>query len=195
MKLCAGALVALLSMSVASPALSETARRTVLDRVVAVVDDDIVTLVELRLRAAPFLSRLRDTTDEGARPVAEANLYRELLSALIDERVIARFAKAQQIVVSEKEVTDAIGTVAAQNAITVDEVFRQAAAQGMDPTAYRGEIERQLLHYKVLRAVAPSAVYEEQRGRPEAELSAALEGFFKTWLEAQKQALFIEVRL
>ena len=195
MKFRAGALAFVLCLGVLPAAVAETSPRTVLDRLVAVVADDVVTLVELRRRAQPFLSQMLTTVSDAERPVAEAKLYREVLGGMIDERVIARFAKSQQLVVSDKEVDDAIGSVAAQYHMSVDEIFTQAAAQGMERALYRSEIERQLLRYKVLRSVLPSSLYEEHKGQPEAELTAAMERFFSTWLLAQRQALFIEVRL
>jgi parvulin-like peptidyl-prolyl isomerase len=196
MKVPRSALVIAFVTCLGLPAFAETTKRVVvMDRIVAVVGDEIVTLVELRRRAAPLLIRIKSSVGEAERPRAEAEMYRELLRSIVEEHLILRVARTKQISVSGDEINSAAEGVAKSNKITTDELYEQAAAQGMDRVAYRDELARQLLRFKVLRQITPSAVLEANKGKPEAELAKAVEDSFSRWIEQQKQEVHVEVRL
>lgn len=183
-------------IGLSSPALADTPKKVeVIDRIVAVVDRDIVTLVELRKRAAPRLLDLKASVPEAQRVAAEAVMYRDLLQHMIEERILLRYAQRERISISTDEINTAIENVAKANNVKPEAIYEQASAQGMDRAAYRDEIARQILRLKISRAITPSRVFEENRGKPEAELMKAIDAAFQTFIEEQKRETHVEVRL
>ena len=64
------------------------ARAEVIERVVAVVNDEALFLSELRRRSAPYLGRVMSAPSEAERIAGLNQLYQELLQRMIDEVLI-----------------------------------------------------------------------------------------------------------
>src|SRR5262245_44285754 len=96
------ALVAALSMSGAFAA--PPAQAAIVERVVAVVGDQPILLTELRQRARPFLIKIYQSVPAAQQKVAEAEMYKELLGKLVDERVVSIAADKLNVTVTTKEV-------------------------------------------------------------------------------------------
>jgi peptidyl-prolyl cis-trans isomerase SurA len=186
--------LALVAVAAATPARAEPVKRTVIDRVVAVVDQDVITLVELRQRAQPFLLRLA-SLDGAQRAAAESQMYKELVDAMVEERIVAAEARARSLSVTPAEVDAAVEAVAKQNGLSRDAVLQAAADQGMSEARYREELARQLLRHKVASVVAYPRVYKEHKGETIEALQKELEGAMRAWLDGKKSETWVEVRL
>ena len=68
------------------------ARADVVERVVGTVNNDAIFLSDLRMRAVPFLPQVADATTEAERKERLKTLYEELLTLLIDEKLIRQIA-------------------------------------------------------------------------------------------------------
>src|SRR5262245_21345143 len=84
------------------------ARSEVIERVVAVVNDDAIFLSELRRRAAPFLEQVLSGANETKRRERIDKLYDQFLKELVDEQLIEQTARKLSITVSSAEVDQAI---------------------------------------------------------------------------------------
>jgi len=142
------AAVALLASGL--PATASSAE--VVERIVAVVNDEIVLLSELRDRMMPFLARVRTLQTQEERQAAMVQLEREMLTAMVDELLITQQARRSNVTVSGEEVERAIQNVIRANGMTRDQFIRALASQGMTFTQYQGDVRRQLLALKVLNA-------------------------------------------
>ena len=178
----------------AAPARAEPTKRTLLDRVVAVVGDDTITLVELRQRERPFLSKLTPL-DAAKRIAAETEMRKELVAQLIDERIFAAAALEKRITVTPAEIDAALDAVAAQNGLTREATLQLAQQQGLDEVSYRASISRQILAAKMMRVVVLPRLPKETRGAPEEVLQKALAAEMRAWLDEKKSGMFIEFRL
>jgi len=166
--------------------------RVVVNRVVAVIDRDVVTLVELKRRAKPFEKRLAQVPlDERAK--AEAQLHKALVQTAIDERLIARQARALNVALDPSEVDAAIDDVAAAKKVTRAEVIAKVAEQGFTEEQYREEIVRQILVAKLMR-LRMSEKFRELDKDPE-KASKQLERIEKQYLASLRANVYIEVRL
>lgn len=172
-----------------TPVRADPVRRVVVDRIVAVVDREVITLVELRRRAAPFLRTLA-SLDEASRPVAEVRMYRELVDRLVEERLIARRARMASIVVTASEIDKALDSIAEKNHLSREALLAEARATGLSEADYRDEIHRQLLSFKCLR------VYLAGKEKGIAEMSdAQMQEASRAMIEESKRDVFVEVRL
>lgn len=129
----------------------ERAGEDVIDRIAAVVDDEIILLSEVRNAAAPALRELARAQDQvGA--FAETKQHKAIddaLQKLVDDKLVAQQAKTLEMSVTTEEVDRAIANIARENGVTADTIKQAVVAQGMDFAEYRGTIRQQILHAKV----------------------------------------------
>lgn len=151
------AVAALLSLS-SGIAEAQPRGRQVIERVVAVVNDDAIWLSELRRRAVPFLDRAMAAPSEAERQAAMEQLYGELLTHLIDEELIQQAARGMQVRVTAEDVQRAIQNVQRQSGLEDDEFWNAVRAQGFTERQYREDVRRQLLRLKVLNTRARGRV-------------------------------------
>ncbi len=124
---------------------------TVVERVVAVVGERAILLSDLRKRAAPYLTQIHATVPQGAQQnAAISQLYKSLVERMVDEELEQRAAQQAKVIVTEREVEEALGRVAAQNGISVERLLAEAYRSGMEQGQYREELRRQLLQAKLI---------------------------------------------
>lgn len=139
-----------LVLGVAALGSVQTARAEVVERVVAVVNDEAIFLSELRRRAAPFLSRIAAIPTQEERMNAIQTLYRELLERMIQEELFIQAADDQDVTVTRAEVDRAIANVQRQSQLEEADFWEAVRGQGFTPEQYRADVRRQLLRLKVL---------------------------------------------
>jgi peptidyl-prolyl cis-trans isomerase SurA len=131
----------------------------VIERVVAVVNEDAILLSELRRRAAPFLeSMLQGTTDAAQRKTRIQQLYAQLLDQLVDEQLIEQAAKKMHVTVTTLEVDQAIDNVRLQNKLSREQFFDAVRGQGFTEKQYRQDVRKQILRLKVMNQRVRSRV-------------------------------------
>lgn len=114
----------------------------VLDRVVAVVNDEAITQRELEERAKLALKQLaQQGTPLPPKPVVE----RQLLDRLINDRVQLQFAKETGLRIDDAELDRAIGRIADQNKMSVDEMRQALERDGIPFAKFREDIRSEIL--------------------------------------------------
>ena len=116
------------------------------DFIVAVVNQELVTNAELQLR----LARIRD---EAARSKTElppaAELRRQVLDALIDERVQLTNARETGPKIDEAELDRALVNVAVQNQMTMPQLRARLQQQGIAYATFRNNLRDQMMAERV----------------------------------------------
>lgn len=178
-------LVAAIAVLAAALCPAPKAEAEVVERIVAVVNDEAVFLSELRRRAAPFLDRITQMPSQAQQMAAIEQLYTELLERMVQEELFIQAADRMQVTVTNAEVDRAIANVQRQSQLPDDQFWQAVAGQGFSRTQYRSDVRRQLLRLKVLntRARGRVNITEEQvrqryemmvaRGRRTARFTAA----------------------
>ena len=133
-----------------TPSRSVAQDPDIIERVVAVVNEEAIFLSDLRQRALPFLERIATTEDPMQREQALSSLYGELLTLLINEELIEQTAAEQQVRVSRDDVNRAIQNVQQQNNMSEEQFWDAVQQQGFTRARYRSDVRRQLLRLKVL---------------------------------------------
>lgn len=121
--------------------VSSAVEAIVLDRIVAVVNDDVVTLSELKSLELSVLKR------EGTRSSREdAALNRErLLDELIDKKIKLQKAEDLKISIADQEVHAAIEQILSQNRITKEAFREKLHKEGFAWADYEKEIRNQIV--------------------------------------------------
>ncbi|MBC7172791.1 MAG: SurA N-terminal domain-containing protein [Polyangiaceae bacterium] len=122
----------------------------VIERVVAVVNDEAIFMSDVRRRAAPFLSQVMATASQRERLALLERLYGQMTDLLIDEELIRQAAQRMQIRVSTADVNRAIENVRGQNQLSEPEFWEAVRSQGYTEAQYRSDLRRQLLRLKVI---------------------------------------------
>lgn len=132
----------LLAALLAIPAAQAAPRVVEIDRVVAIVDDNVITLQELNARTEAIVDRLRA---EGAQLPPDDVLRRQLLERLVIERLQLDLAKQTGIQVDDEAVNRTISRLAAENRMTLDQ-FRQALEdEGTSFAGFREQIRNEMV--------------------------------------------------
>jgi len=175
---------ALLALGVS---LAPTARAVIVERVVAIVGERPILLSDLLHRARPFRGRIRAASASEAQVAAqESEMFKQLLTRLIDDRLEEHAADRAHVSVSAEEIDNAIRNVAKGNNIQPAQLVSEAKRQGLTEQDYRDELRRQILEGKLIQLRVRSRVrITEQDGR----------AMYERWLKEPDSGSQTEVRI
>jgi parvulin-like peptidyl-prolyl isomerase len=131
--------------------------RTV-EKVAAVVGDNVVLASEVEEKAAPLMADVTRMPDPDKRAARASALRREVLDRLIDEELILQQATDLKLSISSEQVDSSIEEIKKQNNIDDDQLREALKGQGMSMAHYRADIKRQLLRFRVLNIAVGSRV-------------------------------------
>lgn len=119
-----------------------------MQRIAAVVNDDLVSLYDVQARTAFVIatSNLANTDEVRQR------LFGQVLRSLIDERLRLKAAESAGIEASEAEVDEMIAGIEAQNNLPPGSFSRMLAANGLDRDNARAQFEARIAWRKYIRA-------------------------------------------
>jgi peptidyl-prolyl cis-trans isomerase SurA len=135
--------------------LAGTGVAEVVDRIVAQVNDDIITMSELQHMAKTVEAQT------GVKPkgLDEKKMQREMLEALIDRKLAKAEAKRRGIVVSDKEIDATMAQFKQRSNIPDDETFAKGLAQaGLSVKEFRQQIADQMTQERLLVMVVGAKV-------------------------------------
>ncbi len=136
----------------AAPARAQTVP---MEAVVAVVDDDIVL-------ASEYQSRIKQVTQNLARQKVEMPpqevLARQVLDRLILERIQLQMAERAGVQISDAQLNEAIGTMAKQNGLTLEQFKTSLETQGESYNALREQVRQEMTLQRVQQGNVRSRV-------------------------------------
>ena len=130
----------------ALPALHATAQVQTLDRVVAIVDDDVILASELSERLALIKQNLE------ARNVAVPDdevLFRETLDRLILESIQLQLANRYGVRIPDAQLDDAVRRMAAGSGLNLEQFQMAVESRGQSYVGMREEIRREMMIQRV----------------------------------------------
>ncbi|MFZ0611123.1 MAG: SurA N-terminal domain-containing protein [Desulfobacterales bacterium] len=139
-------------------------RAEVVDRIVAIVNDEVISLYELDQAIQPYLEQVRNSRYA---PDVESQLTFEvrgkILNEMINEKLADQELKRQKISVTEKEVDSAIERIKESRTLTDEELRNALSAQGLTYDEFRRQTRQQILRAKLAnREVRSKIVITEQ---------------------------------
>jgi peptidyl-prolyl cis-trans isomerase SurA len=148
--LLAACLAALAPLALALPGYCE-----VVDRIVAVVNDEVVTMSEIQgmARAMEAQAGVKATKKQ------DQELQRKLLDSLIDRKIARTEAKKKGINVAAKEVNAALENFKKRSNMSSDADFNKALAQeGLTLKEFKRQIEDQIMQERLVSVVMKDKV-------------------------------------
>lgn len=152
------AALALLAGGAALFAAARPGHARVVEKVAAVVGANIILASEVEEKAAPLLNDLTRITDPSKRAARATALRRETLEHLIDDQLIGDQAAELRLSVTPEQVDASIAEIKRQNNIDDKQLEDALHAQGMSMEAYRSDLKKQLLRFRVLNIAVGAKV-------------------------------------
>ena len=138
-----------------------------IDRIVAVVDEDVILQSELDQALANVLAQYAGR--EAQLPPRDV-LLKQVLDRLVLVRLQVARAEATGVQVSDADVDGAIAAIARQNGATPEQLAAQLAADGLSLAAFRESVRDELLVQRLRQRFAQSQIQVS-----DSEVDAALE--------------------
>ena len=149
---------ALLGMVVAFPASSQRVQE--LDRIVAIVNDDVIMESELRAR----MDLIRSGLEEAGTPMPPADvLARQVLERLVLDSIQLQLAAEAGMRIEDEELNRTMDDLARRNNLSPSEFRQILERDGYDIEALREDIREELLVAQVQRRFVTNRVTVSQR--------------------------------
>lgn len=120
------------------------------DRVVAVVNDDVITLSELEKTGRTFFERIKTKAPPSEVERALEKARQEVLASLIDKMLVRQVAEKLNISVNESEIDRAIDQILARNNATIEDFRQELVSIGATEQEYRDNLRDQILQSKIV---------------------------------------------
>jgi peptidyl-prolyl cis-trans isomerase SurA len=124
-----------------SPPATPASREALLDRVVAVVNDEAITQYEVAEQRRGVLLQMREAK---MTPPAPDVLDRQVLERLITERALLQFAKETGVRVDDTAVERTVQRIAQENKLSPDEFRKVLERENVPYARYREDIRREI---------------------------------------------------
>jgi peptidyl-prolyl cis-trans isomerase SurA len=119
-----------------------------LDHIVAVVNEDVITQMELR---EEFREVIKSLKNKKAKLPPANILSKQVLERMVLERIQLDLANRTGIKVDDTTLSRAINRIAAQNNMSLTEFREKLSAQGVDFRRFREEIKQQIILKRLLQ--------------------------------------------
>ncbi|MFT3839560.1 MAG: SurA N-terminal domain-containing protein [Myxococcaceae bacterium] len=143
------------------------------DRIIATVNLHAITRNSLAQRLKPV--------EKGMTPEQHAEAEKVTLQEMIEELLIADDANHLHLETTDADIERAVADVAAQNQLSLEELWKAAKDQGFEKDEYREMLRQKLTELKWLQFKTATM------GRPDG-------GSFPEWMAAQRAQLVIKLR-
>ncbi|MES0445860.1 MAG: SurA N-terminal domain-containing protein [Desulfobacterales bacterium] len=131
----------------------------IVDRIVAVVNDDIITLFELNLSFKPYADKIR----ERGYPLEEESkvlfkTWEDILNQLIEQKITDQEIKRYKISISEQEIDQTIERIKEANYYTDEDLRAALANDGLTMEEYRKQMKEQILRKRLVNLKVTSKI-------------------------------------
>ncbi len=126
------------------------ARAELIDRIVAEVNDDVITLSELDEEGESFIRLILSEAPPEEREQALEQAYQDILDGLIDKLLISQEAARQGIVVTEEETENAVNNIIENSNLSREAFFTELENKGISRETYLGNIKSQIYQNKII---------------------------------------------
>ena len=123
---------------------------SIVDRVVAKVNNEIITLSTVKSKVDLILSR-RDLSIPVGVKQTEKQLMQQSLDSIIDEKLQAQEGKKKGLIVKEETIEKAVADIYEKNNITASQFELMLSKEGHDLASYKKIIHDQILSSRVVQ--------------------------------------------
>ncbi len=118
------------------------------DRIVAIINDGIITLSELNAALNLAMERIEGFNKNDAGKAAE--LKTKILDSLIEQKLVKQASDKAGIEISEREIDNAVDDIKKQNNLTHESLLLALAQSGLTYREYREQLKEQIRQVKFI---------------------------------------------
>lgn len=133
--------------------LSPWAQAEVVDRVVAVVNDEPITLYEVDKLMAANLEEIKKAEGKGMKQEKFQSYRGQALEKLIADKLLDQQMEQMKLQVTDDDVQKALGNIMQRNSMTKEQLVQQLNQKGMSFDQYLADLRVQLKKVKFMGAV------------------------------------------
>ena len=145
-KICLAMAMGMLMIGAVIPASGE-----VVDRIVAIVNDDVITLSELNNAFEPYMKRIEANLTGKDRDKVVAEGRTTILNRMIDNKLIEQEAKKSGITVKDDEVMGVIRDMLRSRKMEMSDLLQALSKDGVTFDGYKQELKEQLQRQQLVR--------------------------------------------
>lgn len=129
------------------------------DRIVAIVNDDVITLSELDEALDPYVRQIREAyySPETKREML-FKLRQDILNKMIDEKLTSQETERLHVSVDDRDVDQHIEQIKSEHFLTEEELRQSLAAEGYTLEEYRERIKEQMLRMRLINIEVKSKI-------------------------------------
>ena len=148
------------------------------DRIVAVVNDDVITLSEMEAALQPVMKRVEKIPEKEKRENMAAQAQMAVMNQLIDRMLLEQEATKLKIRVTDEEVDTTLETMLKAKGLSIQKLMETLATEGGTIQDYQEEVRRNQIKRKVIGRTVQSkvSVSEEEIGEYYAKHRKEYEG-------------------
>ncbi len=144
----------ILTIGISSIALAE-----VVDRIVAVVNNEIITLSDLNKAILPYRQNIDASQNSSVRKLEMIQtLEQDMLQQMIDRSLTSQEAARYNIAVTKEEVDSAVNNFMTANKMDPEELETALAADGLTLKDYRAKMKEEILQSRLISRAVRSQV-------------------------------------
>jgi len=144
---------------VGSPLVIQSHGAEIVDRIVAVVNDDIITLFELNRAIKPYEDKIHALGYSEEKERRMLFKVREgVLNQLIDKKIEDQQIKRSNIKISEEQIDQTIERIKEKNFFTDEDLRLALAKDGLTIEAYRNNIKEEILRTRLISLEVKSKI-------------------------------------
>jgi peptidyl-prolyl cis-trans isomerase SurA len=145
-KICLALAMGMLMIAAVIPVSGE-----VVDRIVAIVNDDVITLSELNATFEPYMKRIEAQLAGQDREKVVAEGKTAILNRMIDNKLIEQEAKKSGIVVKDDEIMGVVRDLLKSRNMQMPDLLQALSKDGMTFDGYKQELKEQLQRQQLVR--------------------------------------------
>jgi len=130
----------------------------IVDRCVAVVNNDIITLSEVNEIGLPIFKRVAEQTPPDQLQEVLKQARATVIEKLIEKKLLLQEAKKYNITVTDEEVDMALQRILASNNATMEQFRNQLTTMGLSEKQYKEDLKGQILSSKLVNIAVRSKV-------------------------------------
>lgn len=131
----------------------------IVDRIVAVVNDEVITLIELNNTLKPYMEKIRSL---GYLPEKEQELLfkvrKDMLDRLVNQKIEDQEIKRSKVEISEEQIDKTIERIKETNYLTDEQLRAALAKDGFTMEEYRRKIKDQILRERLVNLKVKSKI-------------------------------------
>ncbi len=130
--------------------LASISHADVVDRIVAIVNDDVITLSEVNEEGKSLFQRVAEQAPPAELQTALSQVRQSVIEQLIEKKIMMQEAEKAHITVTDEEVDRALEMILSRNKTTMDQFRKQLASMGMTEQQYLKNLRSQVLSSKIV---------------------------------------------